>query len=406
MVSSKTGDSVNRDLSRRRFLIMKIYAGALIFWAAACSLLALAADPLYDGRSLMEWRDLMNRIELRDPDSRRFVAGLTQIMDDASVSWITRRQAALTLGRLGPLASEAVPHVIAHLEDVAGDDPETTPRRWALSSLALFGRQASAAAPRLRQLLNDDESSAITRLGCLEALSQIGSAAPSAIPAIIQTLNDDAQPPEVVTGAVTALGMIGADAAVSVPFLMRVAQSEHEDYRREAARSLGRIGVLAQVAQPLLCDLLLDDDSVQVREAAMVSLGQTGPQAWEYIEALLEAEESEIRQRAATIVANWHSLSDQIVPALKPLLSDEEPRVRLAAAQSDRALTGRSDHAWPVLVELLCAADRDVSREASKELQAIVQAQQVDAAMIAPLRHDPRTEVRREGERLHRMIDR
>lgn len=384
---------------------MSMHAGTLIL---GCAVLSLAAKTAWTeespvaGRSLVEWRELMNRIELRDPDSRHYVPGLVQLMDDAAVPWITRRQAALTLGRLGPLAKEAVPRVIRHLDDEHAEDPETSPRRWALSALALFGREASPAVPRLIQLLNDCESSAITRLGCLEALSQIGSAAPPAIPAIIEMVNQDNQPPEVRLGAVEALGMIGPDAAVSVPVLMRAAQSEREDFRREAVRSLGRMGQSARIAQPLLCDLMLDDDSVQVRDAAMASLGQTGPEAWEFVEALLGAEEVEIRERAANVVAGWRTIARQIAPTLEPLLDDVEPRVRLAAVRSYRSLTNTHDRVWPVLIELLTEVDRDVRREASKELQAIVLTGKA-AVQIDQLRSDPRPEVRREYERLLRL---
>lgn len=385
---------------------MNMHAGTLILCCSALSLAAQGSersDPHVAGRSLAEWRDLMNRIELRDPGSRQFVPGLLQLMNDATVPWITRRQAALTLGRLGPLAKEAVPHLMQHLDEVHADDPETSPRRWALSALALFGREASAAAPRLIQLLNDCDSSVITKLGCLEALSQIGSAAPPAIPAIIDQVNRDAQPAEVALGAVEALGMIGPDAAVGVPVLMRTAQSERAEFRRDAVRSLGRMGPLARVAQPLLCDLMLDDDSAQVRDSAMVSLGQTGPQAWEFVEALLAADEAEIRERAVNVVAGWRTIARQIVPSLEPLLDDAEPSVRLAAVKSYRSLTSQHDRVWTVLIELLTDADRTVRRNASKEVQTIFLTGTASAAEIDRLRSDPRPEVQSEYERWQRL---
>ena len=102
--------------------------GCWLFVMAA--LAAAPAEGVYAGRSLDEWRELIGRIDLQDPESRKFVPGLIELIDDKTAPWITRRQAALTLGRLGPLAAEAVPHVVNHLDDVS-DDPETSPRRWA-----------------------------------------------------------------------------------------------------------------------------------------------------------------------------------------------------------------------------------------------------------------------------------
>lgn len=427
MVSSKSGESVNCDLSRdvmfcplasvaehgsgtggMQVLISTTGLRVLCFGLTICG--AMASEPVEPpiaGRSLADWRELMNRIELRDPDSRQYVPGLIALMDDAAVPWFTRRQAALTLGRLGPLARHAVPHVVRHLADVDLDDPEISPRRWALSALALFGPEAKDAAPALVHLLNDEQSSFVTRLGCLEALSQIGSANSQAIPALLGWLERElmsAEDIELAQAAAQAVGMVGPDAAAAVPILMRRAQSRQEHLRREAVRALGRIGPSARGAQPLLCDLMLDDDSPGVRDAAMTSLGQTGPAAWEFIEPLLAAEDVEIRERAVQVVSSWRSTAKIIRPALEPLLDDPEPRIQLAAARSWRALMNKHDRVWPVLIELLTDADRDIRRGASRELQTIVQQDAFREEDLTRLESDPRPAVKAEAKRLRRLL--
>lgn len=360
--------------------------------------------------SLAEWRDVMSRIDLADPASKRFVPDLIALMDDADVPWTTRRQAALTLGRLGPLARDAVPRVASHLDDVSPDDPETSPQRWALSALALFGREAHAVAPKLVRMLADPSQPLVTRLGCLEALSQIGPAAPQAIPALWKELErhvSGAAPDdefELAIGAAEALGMVGPDAAPAVPVLIRAGQSDSEHLRREALRALGRIGPSARDAQPLLCDALLADESAIVRDVATVSLGQTGPTAWPLVQPLLAAEEVDVRERAVAVVGGWKTFADAVLPAIEPLLSDSAPAVRLAAARSWRSLSGRSERIWPLLVDLLNDPDRDVRRGASRELQAIVQAEPMSESRLKPMFDDPRPEVRREAARLRRLL--
>jgi HEAT repeat protein len=356
------------------------------------------------GRPLTAWRELMGRIELRDPDSRRFVPGLIAVMDDDVVPWMTRRQAALTLGRLGPLARDAVPAVAKHLSETCDADPEVSPQRWALSSLALFSREAKDVTPQLIDLLRDEQSSHITRLGCLEALSQIGPAAPDAIAALWKqlesSLNGDE---ELAVASAEALGMVGPAAAAAAPALMRAAQADDEDLRSAAAQALGRIGVPAKDAQPLLCDLMIGDDSELVRDAAMTALGQTGPTGWSLTEPLLTVEQAEIRERAVTVVAQWRVAAKAILPALEPLLNDPEPRVKLAAAKSWRSLTGQHQRVWPILIELLTDDDRHIRRGASKELQAIVSSGAASDADIRRLEVDPRQPVRTEAIRLRRL---
>jgi HEAT repeat protein len=382
--------------------------GCLLLIAGLC---AETADAIYAGRSVNEWRMLMGRIDLRDPSSHRFVPGLIELIDDPTAPWITRRQAALTLGRLGPLAREAIPHVMAHLDEV-GDDPETSPQRWALSSLALFGREAKAAAPKLAEMLANQRNSTVTRLGCLEALSQIGSAAPQSIRAIRQELErnldqavDEADEPLAI-GAAEALGIVGPDAASAVPALMRAAQSDSAHLRREAIRALGRIAERAKDAQVLLLDAMLAEESALMRDAAMMALGQTGPSAWLLVSQLFASEVAEARERAATIAGGWKSEAAQIAPALVVLLSDHSPRVRLAAARSWRALTGRHERTWPVLVPLLADTDRDIRRGAAAELQAIVRSGSATSGEIDAVVEDPRPQVRFIGRRLQRIFER
>lgn len=362
-------------------------------------------------RSIAEWTEIISRLEPRDPASREYVPGLIDLMNDPGTPWVVRRQAALTLGRMGPLAREAIPSLVQQLDDAHDPtaDPELGTKRWALAALGLFGREARAVAPRLIELLQDEHSSLITRLGCLEALSQIGSAAPDGIAAIWRELDrgllPDASPDDrqSALGAAEALGAIGPDAAAAVPILLHAVESEEPAFRQESIRSLGRIGPRARDAGDTLAVVLISDPEPSIRNLAAASLGQLGPDNWPLVEPLLLDDEAETRARSAGVVAEWKTLQADILPVLEPLLEDSEASVRVAACRSWRRLTGRHDRVWPILIELLTDTDRSIRRDSSRELQSIAQESDVTDAELARLLESPDQFVRREGAKLQRM---
>jgi HEAT repeat protein len=242
-------------------------------------------------------------------------------------------------------------------------------------------------------------------------LSQIGSAEPAGIQAMIVALERriDAKSSseiELARAAAEALGFLGTDAVVAVPVLQRAAQTDDELLRQAAAISLGKIGPPARGAQPLLFDLMVGDDSAIVRDAATTALGQTGPDAWPLLEPLFDEEDAELRERAVHVASAWPSIATTSAPRIELLLDDREPRVQLAAARSWRGLTRRHERVWPVLIELLNDADRQIRRAASQELQAIVKSDAVSDDEFRALNADSRPAVRSESIRLLRLVPR
>jgi HEAT repeat protein len=402
----------NEKCSERNERSLRMLVWAFILQMAVCPEAYCHRPPtevVIAGRSIPAWRAVIGQIDPRDPASRQFVPGLIELMSDVRVPWITRRQAALTLGRMGPLAREAIPSLTKRLHEIDTLDPEMSPQRWALSALALYGREAREVAPQLIELLQDEDSTAVTKLGCLEALSQIGSAAPDGIAAIwreldrglsSQALREDRQS---ALGAAEALGMIGPDAATAVPVLLRAAQSDEPELRQAAIQSLGQIGPRAHDAQPMLIDVLIAEEDPVLRDLATTALRRIGPSGWGVIQKLLAADDAEIRSRAAAIVADWKTIRASILPSLEPLLADADPNVRLAACQSWRRLTERHERVWPHLVELLLDASRPIRRDASRELQSIARTSAVTDAELASLLESSEAQIRREGLRLQRI---
>ena len=62
-----------------------------------CSLLRSA--------TLDQWRSRMKELDPNSPASAAAVPGLLEIVSDVDAPWFTRRQAALTLGRMGTPAA-------------------------------------------------------------------------------------------------------------------------------------------------------------------------------------------------------------------------------------------------------------------------------------------------------------
>ncbi len=103
------------------------------------------------------------------------VPALIEALDDENAR--VRKNAALALGQIGPLASASIPKLIDALHDDAWLLPGSA--AWALGHI---GSRAEAAVPALTEALGDE--SAILRMAAAEALGRIGSAARPAVPAL------------------------------------------------------------------------------------------------------------------------------------------------------------------------------------------------------------------------------
>lgn len=96
-----------------------------------------------------------------------------------------RRNAAQTLGRIGPEAKEAIPALVIALRDKSNNEDV---RRDAACSLGNIGPETTDVVPALISALNDQSSS--VRCDAAWALGKIGPAAKEAIPALKVALED------------------------------------------------------------------------------------------------------------------------------------------------------------------------------------------------------------------------
>jgi hypothetical protein len=211
-------------------------AGVLCFGLAAWG----QEERRYDGRTLDEWRARIQQLDYSSPDRAAAVPGLREIILDEEAPWFTRRQAALTLGRIGEPARGTVADLIrllgAPLEPV-----ETSPPLWALKALALFGPLAAQAAPEAIRILADERAPIILRLTSTETLGRIGLESSAGLATLIEgaagrlTTANSSDQLELRIACLEALQLAGPPSAV--PTLIAACSDPSERIRHAAAGS-------------------------------------------------------------------------------------------------------------------------------------------------------------------------
>ena len=377
--------------------------------------LVFLSDPpaTYEGLTLDEWRERMKSLELDNPESRSAVPGMMAIVQDETLPWFTRRQAALTLGRLGSIGKDAVPMLAKLLKEPSDDDEST--RIWIGKALALFGPEAATVTPTAIEILQDDRSRLGEKQVMIELLGRIGARHPQAIPALIQTLQTtppteknaarDVNTLRALAGE--SLATAGSDAVAAIPALTRTLYDENELVRRRAVEALGAIGPSAAVAMSSLLETLIFDESAAVRDSAEVSLSQLGPSAVEPVTRLLSDAEPAVRERAAGILARIGNPAKSSADELTERLRDDAAGVRMRAAEALWAIKrdAATQRLIPFLIDALAQDDRQLRIRAFRLLIEIGTANRraVTSALEAS-QDDPRTPVRQAVQKALRNL--
>src|SRR6266545_2450435 len=201
-----------------------------------------------------------------------------------------RARAAKDLGRLGWLAREALPSLVAALHD---DDAKV--RETAAHAIGLMGPEALSAL--VGMLCHDDK---YVRRHAVWSLGKLGPLARPALADLCHSLKDP--DPRTASGAAQALGAMGADGADAVPQLaeaMRgtnivlcrlaskalsqigppalatlIAHLQHADpfVRGESALAIGWMGAAARSAVPFLARVVRGPESALLRTPAPPSI--------------------------------------------------------------------------------------------------------------------------------------
>lgn len=328
------------------------------------------------GESLEVWRTRMSELNLSDPASAQFVPGLMQIVRDPGIPWYTRRQAALTLGRLGKLAIEGVPVLHQQLRS-AVDTHDLETALWAVKGLGLYGPLAAEATPRLIESFRHPSNDRLLQMSVLDTLSQIGPAHPQAIPYLLRVATDQAgtditddpalpfSRQDLQQAAIEALGLIGAAASPAIPALVRLLDHSHDSIRREAASALGRMGPAAEIAVPSLLDRLMFDADPAVQDQAGSALANIGAaSAGEALGPLLSSGDPEVLPRVLRIFEIWQTAARPWQADIVPLVRSDDPPTHLAAMAALLAIHGPEAGWGPTLVADFRHQDREIRRQA------------------------------------------
>ena len=304
-----------------------------------------------------------------------------------------RKDAAYTLGKLGPNAKIAIPLLIETLKDEKVDVREA-----AVYALGCIGQEAKTIVPALIDLLKDENfgvrKTAVSALGnigvaaipaILNALKdEIGSSSllgeekpiekaarkifkrigSDAVPALVKALKDDT----VRLAAIDALGFVGQEAKSALPALIEVLKCENADVLHATADALRKIA-LERGTVNLIIDIL--------------------------IKALKNKNYDNIRREAAFALSHFFPENRTAVPALTEALKDENVNVRRNAAHSLVYMFHREETVIPVLVEALKDEDVDVCITAMEDLGRIGSSAKVAVPILLELLRNKNTTIRR-----------
>ncbi len=185
---------------------------------------------------------------------------------------LERLRAAKDLGRLGWLANEAMPALIAALDD---ENPKV--RESAAGAIGLMGPEA---LPTLIDMLGHEDR--YVRRHAVWAMGKLGPLARPALHDLGRALKDS--DPRTASGAAQALGSMGADAAGAVPALAEAMRGTNIVLCRLASKALSQVGL---PALPTLIAHLQHADPF-VRGESALAIGWIGPAARSAIPFLTE----------------------------------------------------------------------------------------------------------------------
>ena len=236
-----------------------------------------------------------------------------------------RRGAVGGLHALGAAAQPAIPALIEVLKD-----PEWTVASAVVSALFQIGPEhATAAIPTLGAIINDPNGHFGTRSGACDLLAAMGEPAKAAIPNLALALKAnhdwvrraagralatiDPRPditPEQVKQAIAQVEVSFSRTRIDqspvpggeqeVKGLIAELSSEQVSVRREAARSLRKMGLPASAAVSALAQALGDEDAT-VRRAATDALGRMGEAAVPALVEALTVPDEEVRFAATSL---------------------------------------------------------------------------------------------------------
>lgn len=270
---------------------------------------------------------------------------------------------ARAAGLLGAMPDAADPAALSALIE-AIDDPALEVRLQATTAVGRMGPWASAAAPHLARLLGTGRTQS-ERLAAVQSLSRLGSAGEVALPELYAALRDNLHS-EVATAAYALFVRLGRG---NDPELMAVlADAATDPEPTSTYTAMERLASMGKTALPELVKLSASEDSrrrVKVTEMLEV-LGEKTDGVAAPLLALTRDAFWEVRYHATiAFVALYRATRigpDDRVPAITALL---ELIAAIDVDSEENRKTGTSSHAWdmrdrlrPIAVQALADIGR------------------------------------------------
>lgn len=270
---------------------------------------------------------------------------------------------ASIIGEIGPDAKAAVPALAGMLRS---KDPEI--RREAILALASIGPEASQTVPELIKLASDKTSP--NRPAAAFALGKMG--AKEAVPVLKEGMADkDNQVLRLASvWALLQIEPANADyAKTAVPLLTDALENEKADIRREAARTLGRIGATAKSAVPALQKHLRDPASAVRRESliALAEIGSDTPTLLVDITRVITEDDPSLRSIAAYALGRLGAAAKSAVPLLRRMLLSRDPHEKTVAAWALVQISPDAETVQSAVPLLVVALKRGESAEFREE---------------------------------------
>ncbi len=204
------------------------------------------------------------------------------------------------------------------------DSKDPTSRDRAADELEQLGHNAKPAVPALIKALGGDDESLQWHVA--RAIGAIGPGASEAVPTLTKLL--ESKSPTVRANAALALANLGDAGKTAIPQLAKLAVDPEVSVRRAAMQSLHTMKPGKEVMVPLMIGVFKETEP-SVLLPALQSLAEMGDAA---VPALIDASKTkEGRYWACLALGEIGPAAKDAVPALKELVSAEEPEIRLQA---------------------------------------------------------------------------
>jgi len=292
----------------------------------------------------------------------RAIPSLTDSLKDEQPQ--TRIFAAQGLAETGGAAQIAVPDLL----DVALHDPAQYASAEAAKALTRIDLSAARQVMTAYLPLLQNQDAQIRRKACA-VLASLGPVAKPAVPSLLAALDDEDD--LVRDRAVDALALIGLPAKRVLPALTRALEDKTAFVRYTATRHLAFTLTPPPDSWPLLRRLMNDQDkgvASLARNALDRAMREPAPKASVYAQMIgMKTNTGYALQQLAMLGPR----AAETLPAIMPVLQDEQALHRYLAVEALGAIGPPAAAAVPALTRLLTDEEAVVRESAAEALAAI-----------------------------------